>query len=212
MKRIFLTSALAVLSALFAVNAAAQFNYGLIGGATFSSAKPGEWKHTKETMYHVGGTFKLSLPLGFAVQPSLLYQVKGTGVPARYDDETSFEYAAGYLEVPVSLQWGPDLLIMRPYLECVPYFGYGLNNRYKGSESVRNDWSGLSRWEYGIGVGAGLEVWHLQISARYNWDFEAFFDSKSEISDARSFAARMKESYGDRSRFGGATLSVALLF
>lgn len=212
MKKTFSILALAALSVLFAVNAHAQFNYGVIGGATFSSARPSEWKPTKETTYHVGATFKLSLPLGFAVQPSLVYQVKGTGVPARYDDEKSFEYAAGYLEIPVSLQWGPDLLIMRPYFECVPFFGYALNNRFRGDDSVKNDWTGLSRWEYGVGLGAGLEVWHLQISARYNWDFGTLFDSKAEISDAGSFAARMKESFGDRSRFGGATLSFALLF
>lgn len=212
MKKIFSILAVAVASVFFAANANAQFNYGVIGGVTFSSAKTNEWKLTKENEYHVGATFKLSLPLGFAVQPSLIYQVKGTGVPAKYDDESPFDYAAGYLEVPVSVQWGPDLLIMRPYLECVPFFGYALNNKYKGGETVKNDWTGLNRWEYGLGLGAGLEIWHLQVSARYNWDFGTLFDAKSEIADAGSFAAKMKESIGDRSRFGGVTLSVAVLF
>ena len=213
MKRIFTILATAALSVIFTVNASAQFNYGLIGGATFSSAKPNQWKLTKETEYHIGATFKLSLPLGFAVQPSLMYQVKGTGVPAEADGNGAFDYAAGYLEVPVSVQWGPDLLIMRPYFECVPFFGYALNNKYKGgSGSVKNNWTGLNRWEYGLGVGVGLEVWHLQISARYNWDLGTLFDAKSEITDADSFAAKMKESVGDKSRFGGVTVSVAVLF
>ncbi len=212
MKKIFSIFAAAFVSVLFAANASAQFNYGVIGGATFSSAKPNDWKLTKDTQYHVGATFKLSLPLGFAVQPSVMYQVKGTNVPSSAEGVASFDYTAGYLEVPVSVQWGPDLLIMRPYFECVPFFGYALNNKYKGDGSVKNDWTGLNRWEYGVGLGAGVEVWHFQISARYNWNFGTLFDAKNEITDASSFAAKMKESIGDKSRFGGVTVSVAVLF
>ncbi len=212
MKKAFVTLAVAAVSAFFAVNASAQFNYGIIGGATFSSANSSDWKLNKETRYHAGATFKVSLPLGFAVQPSVLYQVKGNKVAASGEGTSAFDYTAGYLEVPVSLQWGPDLLIMRPYFECVPFFGYALGNKYKGEETVKNDWTGLNRWEYGLGLGAGLEVWHFQISARYNWNFGTLFDAKSEITDVNSFAAKLKESVGDKSRFGGVTLSVAVLF
>ena len=212
MKRIFATLAAVALSAFMAISASAQFNYGIIGGATFSSAKSSEWKLTKDTQYHVGATFRISLPLGFAVQPSVMYQVKGTNVPSSVEGVSSFDYTAGYLEVPVSLQWGPDLLILRPYFECVSFFGYALNNKYKGDESVKNNWTGLNRWEYGVGLGAGVEVWHFQISARYNWNFGTLFDAKNEITDVNSFAAKMKDTIGDKSRFGGVTVSLAVLF
>lgn len=212
MKRIFATLAAIAVSAVLAISASAQFNYGVIGGATFSSAKASDWKLTKDTQYHVGATFRISLPLGFAVQPSVMYQVKGTNVPSSVEGVSSFDYTAGYLEVPVSLQWGPDLLILRPYFECVPFFGYALNNKYKGDESVKNNWTGLNRWEYGVGLGAGVEVWHFQISARYNWNFGTLFDAKNEITDMDSFAAKMKNSIGDKSRFGGVTVSLAILF
>ena len=212
MKRIFATLAAVALSAFMAISASAQFNYGIVGGATFSSAKSSEWKLTKDTQYHVGATFRISLPLGFAVQPSVMYQVKGTNVPSSVEGVSSFDYTAGYLEVPVSLQWGPDLLILRPYFECVPFFGYALNNKYKGDESVKNNWTGLNRWEYGVGLGAGVEVWHFQISARYNWNFGTLFDAKNEITDVNSFAAKMKDTIGDKSRFGGVTVSLAVLF
>lgn len=212
MKRIFATLAAVAVSAVMAISASAQFNYGVIGGMTFSSAKASEWKITKDMQYHVGATFRISLPLGFAVQPSVMYQVKGTTVPSSVEAVSSFDYTAGYLEVPVSLQWGPDLLILRPYFECVPFFGYALNNKYKGDESVKNNWTGLNRWEYGVGLGAGVEVWHFQISARYNWNFGTLFDAKNEITDMDSFAAKMKNTIGDKSRFGGVTVSLAILF
>ena len=80
MKKIFSILAVLAVSALFAANASAQFNYGVIGGATFSSAKSSDWKLTKDTQYHVGATFKLSLPLGFAVQESLMFDVNVSSV------------------------------------------------------------------------------------------------------------------------------------
>ncbi len=212
MKKIFSLAAAALLSVFGAVNASAQINWGVLGGATFSSAKPSEWKVSECTQYHLGATLKVSLPLGFAVQPSVLYQVKGTKVSENtYGDP--FTYTTGFVEVPVSVQWGPDLLIMRPYVECVPYVGYALHNAYKADSSTqKNDWTGINRWEYGVGVGVGVEVWHFQISARYNWNLGALMGNweNSEVLD--SFPARMKNALGDKNNFGGATVSLAVLF
>lgn len=210
-----------LLSALFAavaVTASAQINFGIIGGATFSSANPQDWKANEKTMYHAGATVKFTLPVGFSIQPSVLYQVKGSVIPSptgdiegTVDAFKSFDYTAGYLEIPVSLQWGPDLIIMRPYIEVTPFFGYALNNKFKGEDgTVKNNWTALNRWEYGLGVGGGVEVWKFQISARYNWNFGSLFN-KDEISDATSFNNKMKEAFSDNN-FGGVTLSLAFLF
>lgn len=213
MKKTLTIFCAAVASVVFAATANAQFNGGVIGGATFSSAKPGEWNVTNIVQGHIGATLKISLPLGFAVQPSLVYQMKGTKVQGDGTEGSAFDYKAGYIEVPVSVQWGPDLLIMRPYFECVPFFGYALNNRYSGGGAEsKNDWTGLDRWEYGVGLGAGLEVWHFQISARYNWALGSMFDAKKEISSTDAFAARMKSSVGDRNNISGVTLSLAVMF
>lgn len=214
MKKLLLSAALIAV----AVSASAQINFGVIGGATFSSADPHEWKATEKTMYHAGATVKFSLPVGFSIQPSILYQVKGTSIPSSvgtpeevFDSFASFDYSAGFLEIPVALQWGPDLIIMRPYIEVTPFFGYALNNKFKGKDgSVKNSWDAINRWEYGLGFGGGVEVWKFQISARYNWNFGSMFTSK-EIDDKTSFNAKMKEAF-DKNNFGGVTLSLAVLF
>ena len=59
-----------------------------------------------------------------------------------------------------------------------PYIGCGLNNRMDAyidgilpSVQVKNEWSELNRFEYGLGVGVGIEVWKFQVIGRYNWNF-----------------------------------------
>ena len=186
-------------------------NFGVLGGASFSSAKPEDWKVTNLVQYHAGITCCINLPLGFAVQPEVLYHVKGSNVPL--GESSKLDYAAGYVEVPVSLQWGPDLLVMRPYFELVPFVGYAVNNRYRQDDlTAKNDWAGLQRWEYGLGLGAGVEVWHFQISARYNWNFGSMFDAKQEITDVDAFVNKMKGGISDKTNFGGVTLTLAVLF
>ena len=207
MKKLFASIAVVLLSLGFIDTVSAQVNFGVLGGASFSE----DWKVTNLVQYHAGITCCINLPLGFAVQPEVLYHVKGSNVPL--GESSKLDYAAGYVEVPVSLQWGPDLLVMRPYFELVPFVGYAVNNRYRQDDlTAKNDWAGLQRWEYGLGLGAGVEVWHFQISARYNWNFGSMFDAKQEITDVESFVNKMKGGIIDKTNFGGVTLTLAVLF
>lgn len=211
MKKLYALLASVLLCFVVVNTASAQVNFGVLGGASFSSAKPEDWKVTNLVQYHAGITCCINLPLGFAVQPEVLYHVKGSNVPL--GESSKLDYAAGYVEVPVSLQWGPDLLVMRPYFELVPFVGYAVNNRYRQDDlSAKNDWAGLQRWEYGLGLGAGVEVWHFQISARYNWNFGSMFDAKQEITDVDAFVNKMKGGISDKTNFGGVTLTLAVLF
>ena len=211
MKKLFASIAVVLLSLGFIDTVSAQVNFGVLGGASFSSAEPEDWKVTNLVQYHAGITCCINLPLGFAVQPEVLYHVKGSNVPL--GESSKLDYAAGYVEVPVSLQWGPDLLVMRPYFELVPFVGYAVNNRYRQDDlTAKNDWAGLQRWEYGLGLGAGVEVWHFQISARYNWNFGSMFDAKQEITDVDAFVNKMKGGISDKTNFGGVTLTLAVLF
>ena len=211
MKKLYALLASVLLCFVVVNTASAQVNFGVLGGASFSSAKPEDWKVTNLVQYHAGITCCINLPLGFAVQPEVLYHVKGSNVPL--GESSKLDYTAGYVEVPVSLQWGPDLLVMRPYFELVPFVGYAVNNRYRQDDlSAKNDWAGLQRWEYGLGLGAGVEVWHFQISARYNWNFGSMFDAKQEITDVDAFVNKMQGGISDKTNFGGVTLTLAVLF
>ena len=157
------------------------------------------------------------MPLGFALQPSLLYQMKNSAIEGVFAGEEKFDYRMGYLELPVSLQWGPDLLLFRPYLDVTPFVGYGLHNRLSGSflgedRSFRNKWEGISRLEYGLGLGAGVEIWKIQVTARYNWNFGSLFDAGGNAPGASEIWNTAKESVLEGKNFSGVTLSVAFLF
>ncbi len=215
MKKIF-SAAFLALALMFAgmADSSAQIRYGVIGGATFSKLSNTDLLGENMTQYHAGATVQVKLPLGFSIQPSLIYNVKGSKVGlSDVPDSPPADFTVGYLELPVSVQWGPDLLLFRPFLDVTPFVGYGLNNKLSSGDVVtRNSWSGngVSRWEYGLGVGIGLEIWKFQVIGRYNWNFGSLVNFKEDLESGGAFDA-VKNSFG-RANFGGFTLTAAFLF
>ncbi len=223
MKRflIIVSSVLAVF-ALSAAESSAQGRFGVIGGMTFSNAEQQSLNRSTMNKYHVGVTYQLRLPLGFSIQPSLQYHVKGAKlgdvIPGAEFNNTC-DLTIGYLELPVSLQWGPDLLLFRPFLDVTPYIGYGLNNRtdafiedHLPSNPVKNSWDGINRFEYGLGLGVGIEIWKFQVIGRYNWNFGSLYSTGEDTVPDFSLVGMMKEAFSRGHNLGGFTLSVSLLF
>ena len=193
-------------------------DFGIVGGASFTGIKNISPELT--TGYHAGLTYKFHLPCGFAIQPSLLYHMKSSLVEEAVADLAAFDYKMGYLELPVSFQWGPDLLLFRPFLDVSPFVGYALNNELavtspaaqRSSLGYTNKWDGVNRLEYGLGLGGGLEIWKVQVVCRYNWNFGQLFDTSGKAAATADFLENAKESVFNEKNFGGVTLSVALLF
>ena len=78
----------------------------------------------------------------------------------------------GSLNVPVSVQWGPNLIVARPFLDVTPYIGYTVSNNIKGmAGDVKSVLEGEKSLDYGVGIGGGINVWKLQAIVRYNWSF-----------------------------------------
>ena len=213
MKKIF-SAAFLALALMFAgmADSSAQIRYGVIGGATFSKLSNTDLLGENMTQYHAGATVQVKLPLGFSIQPSLIYNVKGSkvGLPD-VPDSPPADFTVGYLELPVSVQWGPDLLVFRPFLDVTPYIGYALNNQLSGAglSSQTNSWTGLNRFEYGLGVGIGLELWRFQVIGRYNWSFGSLADAAEDMQDG--FGPYVRQAFS-ASNFRGITLSLAFLF
>ena len=204
MKRI-LTVMLAVLL-LSGISASAQVQWGVTAGLNFNTSKFTEIDVKARTGWSVGGTCLVDLPLGFSLQPSLLYHQKGANI------SNEISQNMGYLELPVSLQWGPDLLIFRPFVDVTPYIGYALSNRLSasvaGMDVSSDSWKGKERFEYGLGIGGGLNVWKLQVIARYNWNFGSLYN----VDGWNDIKPNLKELNSRNENFGGITLSLAYLF
>lgn len=175
----------------------ANAQVGIIGGFTSSSTEINTEDFAKNfegvQEYHVGLAFKLPLPLGFAVQPELLYQIKGaelSGVieSAENGEDLSakgeeFETATGFAEIGLGLQWGLDLVALRPFVFAKPFVGvavanfdnFGENTIKEGTDkTIENAKNAL---EYGFSAGAGLELLeHFQLSLEFYKNLGNLFD------------------------------------
>lgn len=189
----------------------AQVRYGIVGGFTSSSADA-DAKVGNMNLYNIGFAVKVPLGLGFAVQPGISYQMKGAKLSEIAGDISSvhFDTKVGYLEFPVQFQWGPDLLLFRPYALMEPYVGIGLNveNDIETIKSKSFDESSMERFEYGLALGGGVEFWKLQLSAKYFWNFGSLEDGIKE----GDIPSTIYTAFKDKRGFNGFTISLGLLF
>ena len=202
MKRFLTLVAAVAASMILAAGAHAQF--GFLVGLTSSSVKMAS--SDAISLYHAGLTYKIDLPSGFAIQPAVLYQVKGANVGqlGTATDE-DFKVKTGFVEVPLGLQWGPHLAAFRPYVFAEPFFGYRVSSTDRGNETFR-DWASQAKnkFEYGFGLGAGLEISeHLQLSVQWFNNLGVMFSKPAESGT---------ESLGKVKNFEGIKFSLAILF
>ena len=202
MKRFLTLVAAVAASMILAVGAHAQF--GFLVGLTSSSVKMAS--SDAISLYHAGLTYKINLPSGFAIQPAVLYQVKGANVGqlGTATDE-DFKVKTGFVEVPLGLQWGPHLAAFRPYVFAEPFIGYRVSSTDRGNETFR-DWASQAKnkFEYGFGLGAGLEISeHLQLSVQWFNNLGVMFSKPAESG---------AESLGKVKNFEGIKFSLAILF
>lgn len=154
----------------------------------------------QKTGFHAGVLYRFKVPvIGIAIQPELLYsQINGQlNLIQNSSNSLKSDVSVGYLQLPVALQMGLDLVLLRPYLQVVPYIGCTIANDVK----IKNLKMDAEKLNYGIGVGAGIDIWRLQVSGRYNWDLGKVADYKWEGVDTFK---------GGKSK--GFQLSLALFF
>ena len=197
-----------VASLLVAVSAYAQF--GVVAGVTSSKSdiKSAIADVNNISQYHVGVTYKMSLG-AFAIQPSILYNMKGTKMNIAESSSIELDYKTGYIEIPVQLQLGLNLGLARLYGFAEPFIGYAITNAATLSgQDLKADWNNVkNRLEYGVGLGAGVElIKHVQVSVRYFWNLGDMYgvELKDMIPTATATIGSSKAS--------GIAASVALLF
>lgn len=225
MKKFFVTAA----AMLIAVSAFAQYstlfpnnknlqnalsgNTAVVAGVTSSSVTFKDIDAGSLTQFHVGFAYKFNLVGGFAIQPEVLYNMKGSVVDADKRIDTS----VGYLEIPVQFQWGIDLNGVKPYAFAEPFIGYGISTKSKqpstsGNESFNLDdwkWNLVNRLEYGVGLGAGVEVSRFQISAKYFWNLGNLFNEDGSVGNVPS---AYLETFKNQKTCSGIAASLAYFF
>lgn len=205
MKKIIIAAAV-LLTGLFAAEKAQAQGFGVTAGMNFNSASYKDIQLDSKAGFSLGVTYLLDLPLGLSVQPSLVYMHKS----ADYSlvDGISAVQKVGSVNLPVSIQWGPDLIVARPFLDVTPYVGYSLSNKIDTDVAglISGDANLENAFEYGVGVGAGINVWKLQAIVRYNWNFGTL----GKLEDFKDLG--LGDFKKENETFGGVSVSVAYFF
>ena len=218
MKKIFISAVLAIATAVMASAQIGSTRFGITAGFTSSSASSiKDIELNSVNQYNVGVTFEIPLIMGLTIQPSLVYQVKGASLDVVAGDikAASVDTKVGYLEVPVQVQYGIDLMLLRPYVFAEPFVGLNVNPKTDFklatiSDSFKGEDTYTNRLEYGLGVGAGLEVWKLQLSVKYFWNFGNLFDENGKLNDVAGGVA--ENVFNENTNFKGLTINLAYFF
>ena len=211
MKR-FITIVLIALSAMISSHeVSAQHSFGVLGGFSFTNSNDNNANIGTQTRFNAGLTYQLKLPFGFSIQPAIIYHSKSANMKNVEGVDGALKTICGYVEVPVSVQWGPDLVLFRPFLDVTPFFGYGVNAEVNSAAGSTKRWNetGLNRWEYGLGLGVGLEIWRFQIIGRYNWNFGNLMDMKN--APDTPIGQALRGAWQNRN-YGGITLTIGFMF
>lgn len=175
---------------LSAVSMKAQSGFGIKAGMNFNSMSDLEFNDLKRTVnrktgFHAGLLYKIDLPLGFGIQPELLYVQKGGSIADKFTESsavsayTSGDFKMHYMQLPVNIQWGLDLVLFRPYIMVSPFLSYQIA---KESNIKGMKWD-TEKLGYGVGLGAGLDLWKFQVSGKYNWDLGKVSEFKWDGAD-----------------------------
>ena len=207
MKKIFAVLSMAFVVALMPAKAQPGedfFNLGVRGGLNFSNMSGfkdlGQDGFLKTyTGFNAGLVFNFNLPLGFELNPELLYVqsgVKKDGVPA--------SLKTGSLRLPVNIQWGIRLFgVVKPYVVFSPYIGGVLFSEGTGMLDIEDKF--INRLQYGVGIGAGVYIWRFQVSFKWNWDLNPVIKENSEMDLPHCDDLKDK-------KFNGGELSLAFFF
>ena len=221
----------AVIAVAFASVVVANAQIGIVAGVTSSTAKIDK-ENIENNMsgidqYHVGVALKLPLPLGFAIQPELLYQIKGADLKETYDalgsgkevETSSWNTKSGFAELGIGIQWGLDLVAFRPFVFAKPFVGYMINGEgeYKGAADVLKEGTdqyleeAKNKLEYGFSVGAGLELLeHFQLSFEFFNNLGQMFDEGQFNSDKAK--ETVVNNYKDLENYSGFKVTLGFLF
>ena len=154
-------------------NISAQIRFGVKAGANFSNLyvsgdKQGinAKQYNGRFSYHFGGIMEYSFTEMFSIQPELMYINHG----ANLKKENSFGMTDGHItlntiQLPVNVKAKFNVGKNKLFVYAVPYVGYNMYGRAKGkidgkTESVGlyKDGSDMKRVDFGVGIGAGMEI------------------------------------------------------
>lgn len=227
---------IAIIAIAFTATVAAQAQkFGVVGGFTSSNTgintKDAMANFKNVSLYHVGAAVRWEFGDIFALQPQLMYQVKGSNLGQTIADGTyqdlsnAFYSKTGFIELSAGLQVGLDLLVFRPFVLVEPFIGYAVNGTenfdqlatgFVDGKNTREDVDALmadvkNKLEYGFGVGGGVHILdHFQLTVQWFMNLGSLYDNNKI--NAAQIEESVKNSYKDIKNYQGIKVTLGLFF
>ncbi len=158
-----------VMMFLMAPAASAQIQFGLQGGANFSSTKIKGISSKNAAGWYIGPTVEMVVPIvGFGIEGSVWYSRVSSDAKINNSNKTiKFDYLA----IPLNLKYKLQLPVITPFAFAGPEFQFkikdNLDNIYPGNDLTKQR---AKNYTVGINAGFGVELFDkLQVSLAYNW-------------------------------------------
>lgn len=174
----------------------ASCHFGVYGGFTtnnFSSLKSayGELKDKTLMGWNAGVNLHIKLPAYFSISPGVEYgrvNLDVTNTDLQFEGQNITRVKQHLVTVPVPIAWGPDLGVIRPFVQVVPFVNFNVGGRFKTcdgdlQEMWREAKDMFAMAQFGLGAGGGIELWKFIITARYNWMFGSWNDVRQAASN-----------------------------
>ncbi len=169
MKKLVLLSI--ILLSVISVNA--QIRFGVKAGGNFSNLYTNERsqglnsdQYKGRFSYHFGAMMEYSLNEMFSIQPELMYLNHG----ANLKSDNSFLMKDGHitlnsLQLPLNVKAKFNVGNNKLFIYTGPYLSYHMYGKARGKidgssvdQKLFSKGSDMKRWDYGIGLGVGMEV------------------------------------------------------
>lgn len=136
--------------------------FGVKAGANYST-----FNNTDNVEYKagfVGGIYtSIKVPASpLTIQPEVLYAQYGAGI-----ENSDAWFRVNYLQIPVLLKFGVNTPGVQPNVYFGPYMGINLNSEIKNESGSINLDDQAEGTDFGVAVGAGLDVRKFNIGLRY---------------------------------------------
>lgn len=153
-----------LLAVVFSSSAQAQVlpKFGIKGGLNYST-----FNNTDDVEYKAGfivGAF-VDIPIPatpVSVQPEVLYATYGTNIK---NSDASLDIS--YLQIPVLLKFGFPTPAVSPNVFFGPYMGFKLKSEIKNNDIAINLDDQTEDTDFGVVVGAGVDISKLRVALRY---------------------------------------------
>ena len=141
----------------------AQVRFGLKVGVDFDDFAHVKQLHSNNVGWQAGPMLQLMLPVvGMGAQAEALITQKRVDILTPGGGLSNSRHSMWYLQVPVHFRYELNLILLRPFFTAGPQFRWAIDK----SGEYKSD---FNDFDWGIGLGGGIEILKFQVGLRYTW-------------------------------------------